>query len=550
VGRVLFALATALAAFMARTVAPDAPIPLHVAMVVYAGYSVVLLAVAWSPLAIRLGYQMATHAVDVTIFALLTRYGGAPGSAPLVFFTFALVSATMRWQWRGTLGTAVAALLMMTGLAWYGTITGHGPGFAMSPFGTRSIYLTVIAVLLGYLGTHEARARGDMAMLARWPDPVLESSDAMLRGALGYAATLLSAPRLLLVWQESGEPVVHQALWVRGELTRTSEPRAGIGGLVADVVAGGGFFCADVGALAPRTWCHVGGRFRELRRRPVDDGLWGPYAMRQILGAPLPDRERPGFVFALDRRHVTFDDVLLAEVVGRQLVARLRYFALYRRARDAAVAEERLSLARDLHDGLLQSLTGAALQLAAAREMVPRDPGAAGCRLAALEALIRAEQRDIREQIQGWGPGGGATLPSRNLADRLRALAQTTRSLWGIDVALCVDDRVNAVTVPGQQVYWLVREALWNVVRHSGATATTVAVRLEDAAVRVVVVDNGHGLPFQGRYEHTELERRNLGPVSLRERAIRLGGTLVIESCETGARLDLYVPLTPAGADP
>jgi signal transduction histidine kinase len=519
-------------------------------MAVYAGYSLVLLAVTWSPLAMRLGYQIATHTVDVTIFALLTGYGGAPGSAPLVFFTFALVSATMRWQWRGTLATAVAALLMMAGLAWYGTVTGDGPGFAMSPFGTWSIYLSVIGVLLGYLGTHEARTRGDMAMLARWPDPDLESSDAMLRGVLGYAATLLSAPRLLLVWQESGEPVVHEALWVRGDVARASGPRAGVDGLVADVVAGGGFFCPDVGAPAPRTWCHVGGRFRESRRRPVDDSLWGRYAMRQVLGAPLPDRERPGFVFALDRRHITFDDVLLAEVVGRQLVARLRYFTLYRRARDAAVAEARLSLARDLHDGLLQSLTGAALQLAAAREMVPRDPGAAGCRLAALEALLRAEQRDIREQIQGWGPNGGAALPPWSLADRLRALAETTRSLWGIDVDLSVDDLANAVTVPAQQVYWLVREALWNVVRHSGATSATVAVRHQHAAVRVVVVDNGHGFPFRGRYEHTEIERLNLGPVSLRQRVTRLGGTLVIESCETGARLDVHVPLTPAGADP
>lgn len=70
-----------------------------------------------------------------------------------------------------------------------------------------------------------------------------------------------------------------------------------------------------------------------------------------------------GRLFALDQPHMTSDDLILGEIVGHHASASLEHCYLLQRVRHAAAGEERLRLARDLRDGLLQSLTGAALQL-------------------------------------------------------------------------------------------------------------------------------------------------------------------------------------------
>jgi hypothetical protein len=75
-----------------------------------------------------------------------------------------------------------------------------------------------------------------------------------------------------------------------------------------------------------------------------------------------------------------------------------------------------------------------------------------------------------------------------------------------------------------------------------------VAVRAEidvgENYVNITVSDDGHGFPFQGQYDHTDLTKMNLGPVTLKERIAALGGSLAIDSSDTGTRLEITLPLT------
>lgn len=77
------------------------------------------------------------------------------------------------------------------------------------------------------------------------------------------------------------------------------------------------------------------------------------------------------------------------------------------------------------------------------------------------------------------------------------------------------------------------------------ATLARVELAMEEGHVRMSVGDDGRGFPFRGRCDLPALTRMRQGPVTLRERVGALGGSLVLESTENGAQLEITIPLTP-----
>ena len=71
--------------------------------------------------------------------------------------------------------------------------------------------------------------------------------------------------------------------------------------------------------------------------------------------------------------------------------------------------------------------------------------------------------------------------------------------------------------------------------------------RLSHKNVKIsVVADDGRGFPFTGHVSHQDMLAGNLGPVTLRERATALGGTISIDSTNVGARVELMIPIAAA----
>jgi signal transduction histidine kinase len=85
--------------------------------------------------------------------------------------------------------------------------------------------------------------------------------------------------------------------------------------------------------------------------------------------------------------------------------------------------------------------------------------------------------------------------------------------------------------------------ALINAARHAHAPAVRVQLSMRDNQVHIVVADNGDSYPFRGCYDLAALTERKLGPVSLQERIVSLGGGLTIDSTESGSRLEITLPL-------
>jgi signal transduction histidine kinase len=246
---------------------------------------------------------------------------------------------------------------------------------------------------------------------------------------------------------------------------------------------------------------------------------------------------------------MTSDDLVLGEIAAYQVVTRLEYFCLLKQLQQTAAAEERVRLARDLHGGLLQSLTGAAFQLETVYRLMQKDAQAAQQRLLEVQQLIAAEQKDLRSHIRELKPSF-PNLPAIDspLAPRLKELAERIERHWGLQVEMIVKHLETRIPrILEQEIYRLFHEALINSARHAHALTVQAEFEVEGSLVRMIIADDGRGFPFRGRYEQATLNEMNAGPATLKERIASLGGFLAIDSSDTGSRLEITLPMIEKG---
>jgi len=197
--------------------------------------------------------------------------------------------------------------------------------------------------------------------------------------------------------------------------------------------------------------------------------------------------------------------------------------------RRLGLLEERERIAKELHDGIIQSLfaVGMGLQGTALTADKPETSARIERAVEQLDGVIR----DLRNYIFGLRPG---ILADRQLDQALRSLGEEveSRSREKIDVQV---DAALAATLSGRSadLVQLTREALSNVTRHAHATRATV--RLERQGSRAVLIVQDDGVGFQPGKNSAGSGLRNM-----RERAAKLGGTLTVKS-EAGKGTTLQV---------
>jgi two-component system sensor histidine kinase DesK len=190
-----------------------------------------------------------------------------------------------------------------------------------------------------------------------------------------------------------------------------------------------------------------------------------------------------------------------------------------------AVAEERLRIARDLHDLLGHSLSVIALKSELARKLVERDATRAAAELDDIQAVSRTALAEVREAVQGYRRL--ALAEALESAHAALEAAGIDCELADADVALPAD--VDAVLA------WAVREGTTNVIRHSGAVHCAIRVRADENRAAIEIEDDGSAAPSTGR---------GSGLNGLRERAQRVRGELEAGALPGGGfRLRLTVPL-------
>lgn len=227
--------------------------------------------------------------------------------------------------------------------------------------------------------------------------------------------------------------------------------------------------------------------------------------------------------------------------VGRDLTRELRH----REARlSQEVAELRLQTAMELHDGILQTLTGASFQIAVARKLVRQDPARAEAVLSALGRGISAEQQEMRlyvDEVKGGSPlWADGTV---GLEGRIEGMLDRVSMIWGLTTVPLVHLPDGLSPETERRLLRVTQEATVNAARHGGARSVKVSIRLDGREILLEVSDDGHGFSFHGEFDDTELRERRLGPLSLKHRVAAAGGTLSIVSTPSGATLAVHIPL-------
>lgn len=228
------------------------------------------------------------------------------------------------------------------------------------------------------------------------------------------------------------------------------------------------------------------------------------------------------------------------------------------RLREQAVMDERLRIARELHDVVAHGVSAMGIQAGAARRVLDRDPDAARTALSNVEAVSRDAVTQMRRLLgtlregvgEGVGEGAGEgdhPHPTRTTDAGVGDLAGLVDEVSGQGLTVTLDvvetQADAADRLPrgiGLAVYRTVQEALTNVRRHSTADTVSVVVRVDESQPRpyaeVEVVDNGrprHGTSGSG-----------LGQLGIRERAATHGGQVDIGPRVTGGyRVRVRYPL-------
>lgn len=195
----------------------------------------------------------------------------------------------------------------------------------------------------------------------------------------------------------------------------------------------------------------------------------------------------------------------------------------------AAVAEERLRFARDLHELLSHSLSVIALKSQVASRLVADQPGRAATEMADIEQITRQALHEVRDAVSGY------RRPS--LAVELQG---ARRALGAAGIALHESlgqpDMPCAVEAP---LAWALREGVTNVVRHSRASTCTISLELSAGEATLLVADDGIGPADR----HPAAPAGN-GLRGLAERVSAIGGALDTRPCaEGGFLLAVSIPL-------
>ena len=468
-------------------------------------------------------YAAAVVSVAVATLATFLMQPWMGPSISLLFFPAVLTVAMYGGYGPALLATVLSAMSLAYFFVPPRYSLNIGPDDAI-----RLAVFTAVAVVMAWVSSARTRAEDaqrraldelhaaltTLRKVSGWPTFADAGLAAGARRLLAHAAAVVGCLRVVAAWESEDEP------WLYVAESDGASP--------------------TIGRIAPTD---------EQTRLGVDlrDGATlacvGPRGEDADASAPFEVEHLRGRVFFIGVPATGPEVTPLVEIVAREVGNSLEQLAIHDRVQQVAVREDRIRVARDLHDGVLQSLTAIRFQLQALADQKVGGV-AVGDHLLAIERAIAIEQRELRRFIDDLKPTPRRAGEPGALARALEALRDRLSAEWQAPITVRVappDLALRADVEDGVRL--MVREAAVNAFKHAHPSRVSVEVQQDDdRSLRVVVSNDGRGFPFRGRMEHDALIASHAAPVSLRERVEELGGTLSIESSPTGSRVEVHLP--------
>jgi signal transduction histidine kinase len=531
VGRVIFCLFF-LTAIALGAVSPSRATAEVALLSVYSAFALaVLLARVWT-----LPYRWTAyiiHLIDTGVLVILLIWARTQiGAFFAVFILFFLLSASVRWAWRGAIVNAVGLALIVLILS----VISKGSLEVNAPL-INCAYVLISGAMIGYLSALRKRHRDQVLALTDWPAPTPDQFSAVtLENLLTHCASTLEVPRVLAIWEESEEPLLNIALLEGGQYNQTTEMTGAFGDFLTSSRFCDSAFWTD-NPQSTLIFAHAGPI--RMATPIIDKALVMTYQIKNVGTAPFKGTLCKGRLFVLDRATWSDFQLSLTEIIAARIGNALDRQIMQQQARDAAAIMERDQLAHDVHDGLLQGLAAIGLQL---KLVTDGDPNQIGDRLETIKQLVNQEQRRIRDFLSQKARRtkfGSQVL----LRQELQKIEIEATRLWHCKLSLSVtppDVRVSEEI--GFHLPLMLLEAVANAARHGNASSVSISIQKASDDIYVNVQDNGTGLAnsVEGYDPNVKTETR---PASLRARVSKLGGSLVVNSSSEGVELKIRLPV-------
>jgi signal transduction histidine kinase len=386
------------------------------------------------------------------------------------------------------------------------------------------------------MSVHDVPTGQLAALLELQRDLALEADvDVVLRRITGAAVDLLEAERATLYVVDEARAEIWSRAVTQGEFRELRVPIDGPG-LAATVAREG----------AP---LRVNEPYQDPRFDQSVDARTG-FRTRSLLIVPIDSRarERLGVLQIVNQRSGSFEPghEILAQALATSAGLALEYVRVStelaaERLREVRIAEEtRHRLARDLHDGVAQTLANTAMAIELAERRAHSDLPGALADLAHLRERVLEAHRDLREILFELRP---VVLEEQGLVSAVLSLIERTNGTAGTRVApRSVELAKRAPAEVEAGAFHVVREAVTNAIKTGHAKTVLVDVRDENGTLVAAVEDDGAGFDV-GATLSTYSSRGSLGLLQMREAARQIGGRLTIDSSPGhGTRIRLQVP--------
>lgn len=209
---------------------------------------------------------------------------------------------------------------------------------------------------------------------------------------------------------------------------------------------------------------------------------------------------------------------------------------LQQQVREAAAADERNRLARDLHDSIKQQLFSIRMSALAAQAQIETNVARAQEALADIQQSATEAQVEMQALLQQLR---SSALEHTSFAEAIQTQAQALEYRSGARVQVEIAELpLDRCPLPMQEVVFrIVQEAFANIARHARAQQVTCTIGLDDEILHVVIHDDGQGFD-------PERTRKGMGLTNIQERARGLDGTARIASApDQGTSIRVQIPL-------
>ena len=340
-----------------------------------------------------------------------------------------------------------------------------------------------------------------------WPGSIGLDPGTSIRRMLVHATGVVGATAAAVVWEAEDEPWVYLAA------------TAGDDAIAKE----------DVTQFVD--WRHSPSHPEIVNRIGTDAPASAPFETDQVAGCVY---------FTGVSADPEGDQLPILALVAHEVGNSLGQLQMSERVQQVAVHEARIRVSRDLHDGVLQALTGIRFELQA----MAGESGADADRLRALERALAIEQRELRLFIDDLKPASRESPSSGPIATGLSEMCRRLSVEWKLPITVKVtpDDMTLPRTIESA-VRLMIHEGVSNALKHGYPARVTIAVTSGADELTLSIIDDGRGFSFRGKMDHDDLVAGNAGPVSLRERVIALDGRLSVESLPSGSRVECVIPI-------